>query len=137
MNAQMNEEGVPLKCCTGCPEEDQWHPATTEFFYHHPSTKDKYTNKCKKCISHQRQERIIIEKPTNCACCGNPITQSNRGKIRQFCDNNKCKQIGRSFCRFCGKSISQSQGRSQRRQFCDNNQLCQKRYHRMGTLKPT
>lgn len=40
---------VPLKRCSACPEGQQWHPATTEFFQRHKRMKDGLASQCRAC----------------------------------------------------------------------------------------
>lgn len=40
---------VPLKRCPACPEGQQWHPATTEFFFRTRRNKDGLAPYCKVC----------------------------------------------------------------------------------------
>ncbi len=48
---------IPQKRCSSCPDGEQWHPATAEFFYHNKSNKkDGLTSQCKTCISKKRAE---------------------------------------------------------------------------------
>jgi|GEM_PF-2230943 len=47
----MQEDDIPLKRCTKCPEGEQWHPATPEFFSRHKSRKGGLQGQCKKCAS--------------------------------------------------------------------------------------
>src|SRR5260221_9932349 len=46
-------EEVPLKHCPTCPGDNQWHPATTEYFYRSVGNADGLEGKCKKCRSEQ------------------------------------------------------------------------------------
>ncbi len=41
---------IPLKRCKGCPESDQWHPATSEYFRpHNGGYKYGLYHLCRKC----------------------------------------------------------------------------------------
>lgn len=40
---------IPLKHCSHCPEGQQWHPATTEFFHRNKANKDGLESRCKLC----------------------------------------------------------------------------------------
>src|SRR2546430_14677051 len=44
------QDDTPLKRCPTCPKENQWHPATHEFFYSDKNSKDKLTCNCRVCI---------------------------------------------------------------------------------------
>lgn len=44
------EDGnIPLKRCSRCPEDNQWHPATSEYFHQSKTTKDGLKAWCKRC----------------------------------------------------------------------------------------
>lgn len=45
----------PLKRCPKCPEGNQWHPATTEFFYRDRALKDGLQYTCKACQRTSRK----------------------------------------------------------------------------------
>ena len=44
-----NDSNSSLKHCPTCPEDNQWYPATTEFFHLNRRSKDKLNRLCKKC----------------------------------------------------------------------------------------
>src|SRR5258706_4261322 len=54
------EDTIPqdtyLKQCFHCPEGQQWHPATSEFFTSDKSKKDGFYTKCRKCKKQYRDE---------------------------------------------------------------------------------
>jgi len=47
-------DDAPLKRCSTCPEGQQWHPATTEFFYPRKGRNDLYS-RCKECCKSQKR----------------------------------------------------------------------------------
>ncbi len=51
---------IPQKRCPQCPEGQQWHPATTEFFYPHKSRSDGLTSQCKKCMSAYKKAHYQV-----------------------------------------------------------------------------
>jgi hypothetical protein len=54
---------MPLKICKRCEKS---LPATTEFFYPHPATKDRLKPKCKACeLEVQRLDRKTLPMVTN------------------------------------------------------------------------
>src|SRR5690348_2319368 len=53
-----------LKRCYSCPEGQQWHPATTEYFTRNKSKKDGLQAQCKVCRKAYRA-RPEIRKQTN------------------------------------------------------------------------
>src|SRR5260221_14304745 len=49
MNDSIPQDTIPLKRCLTCPEGQQWHPATTEFFFKSSVNKDGLRSQCKAC----------------------------------------------------------------------------------------
>lgn len=49
MDSIIPPEDTPLKRCPTCPEGQQWHPATTEFFNREKVRKDGLKTQCKIC----------------------------------------------------------------------------------------
>ncbi len=47
---------MPLKRCPSCPEGQQWHPATLEFFYRTRRNKDGLSPYCKACQGAKHRE---------------------------------------------------------------------------------
>src|SRR6266705_2459946 len=70
-------DDVPLKRCPSCSENDQWHPATKEYFWHNKNTSDGFNTPCKRC------QREYFERPR-------PILPSVPDGHKQC---TKCKKI--------------------------------------------
>ena len=62
MTDSIPQDTPTLKHCNGCPEGQQWHPATFEYFYHNKRTKDGLDSRCKKCVS--KQQKAYHSKPS-------------------------------------------------------------------------
>jgi hypothetical protein len=50
-------DSIPQKSCSSCPEGQQWHPATPEFFPRNSYKKDGLRSQCKECWNKRRKER--------------------------------------------------------------------------------
>src|SRR6266568_5895378 len=61
---------IPLKQCRSCPEGQQWHPATSDFFPRNKTKKDGLESRCKAC--HRAQ--------TKAYALANPDKVSLRGR---------------------------------------------------------
>src|SRR5260370_18016471 len=58
-SAKAMPDDVPLKRCPHCPEGQQWHPATPEFFYR---SKNGLHSLCKDCKrSYEKSHRNLPE----------------------------------------------------------------------------
>lgn len=51
------DDNTPLKRCPKCPEGQQWHPATSEFFHRQKDKKDGYSSHCKACKNKSQREK--------------------------------------------------------------------------------
>src|SRR5215467_6279359 len=49
---------TPLKRCPMCPEDDQWHPATSEFFYRNRKSPGGFNTPCKRCQKEGRRHLV-------------------------------------------------------------------------------
>lgn len=87
MKNSIPQNTTPLKHCHTCPEEDQWHPATAEYFHKNARSRDGLNNICKACNSakssahkaKKRREKPPKEKSTHCLK-GHPLAEGNLGK---------------------------------------------------------
>ena len=56
MQDSIPQDDIPLKRCPRCPEGQQWHPATPEFFHRDKGSKDGLICWCKGCKSRIEKE---------------------------------------------------------------------------------
>ena len=51
---------TPLKRCPMCPEGNQWHPATSEFFYRNKKSRDGFNTPCRRCQKDGKKHPIDV-----------------------------------------------------------------------------
>ena len=49
LSPHVQDGNTPLKRCSHCPEGQQWHPATPEYFSRRKASRDGFVSKCKIC----------------------------------------------------------------------------------------
>lgn len=55
------QDDIPLKRCHSCPEGQQWHPATTEFFDRNRRRKSGLQDECRDCRKAYRKRPDVRE----------------------------------------------------------------------------
>ena len=115
---------TPLKRCPMCPEDNQWHPATAEFFYRNMKSRDGFNTPCKRCQKDGKKHPIEVlpEGYKRCTDCKEvkPLEDfpqlDQRTLVKRPANS---KQMGRrSECKICktkrGREYWEKSGRYQR-----------------------
>jgi len=110
-------DDVPMKRCPHCPEGQQWHPATTEFYGLDASKRDGLYSLCRVCkkeyyrvYEERRKERHrtakepimlkpVLGSPEQCGSCG-----TTSGNIFGDIDSSTMKKHG-YLCMKCYKLV--------------------------------
>ena len=70
MDNILPQDSTSLKHCPICPEDNNWHPATSEFFFRNKKSSDGFNTPCKRCQKEGRKHPVDICPEGHKRCTG-------------------------------------------------------------------
>lgn len=94
------QDDKPMKRCPTCPEGQQWHPATPDYFHRQSAHKDGLTTHCKRCRNRRPQPKQEYIPLTEKICLG-PCGRTLPATSEYFQSHNKAKDGLLNECKEC------------------------------------